>query len=104
VVQEVRDYLPPIYIKVTGSLREFLAKVANIAERSGAFTVERHFDALSEKGFDVINLFFAKPSSHHGLGDHLIIIQSDARDTVFRREKSGTLESGCFTFMRNLLC
>lgn len=30
----------------------------------------------------LINLFFAKPSSHHGLGGHLIV-QSDARDAVF---------------------
>jgi hypothetical protein len=77
----MRDYLPPIHIKVTGPLRGFLAKMADIAERSGAFTVERHFDALGGKGFDVINLLFAKPSSHHGLGGQLIV-QPDAKDTV----------------------
>lgn len=77
----MRDYLPPIYIKVTGTLRDFLAKMADIAERSGAFTVERHFDALGEKGFNVVNLFFVKPSFHHGLGGQLIV-QPDARDAV----------------------
>lgn len=81
MVQEMRDYLPPIHIKVTGSLRGFLVKMADIAEKSGAFTVERHFDALGEKDFDVVNLLFAKPSSHHVLGGQLIV-QPDARDAV----------------------
>jgi hypothetical protein len=77
----MRDYLPPIHIKVTGPLRGFLVKMADIAERSGAFTVERHFDALWEKGFDVVNLFFTTPSSHHGLVGQLIV-QPDARDAA----------------------
>jgi hypothetical protein len=42
----MRDYLPPIHINVTNPLRHFLTKMADIAEKSGAFTVEQHFDAL----------------------------------------------------------
>jgi len=77
----MRDYLPPIHINATGPLRRFLTKMADIAERSGAFTVEQHFDALGDMGFDVVNLRLTKPSPHKGLGGQLIV-QPDAKGIV----------------------
>lgn len=77
----MRDYLPPIRINVTGPLRRFVAKMADIAEKSGAFTVEQQFDTMGEKGFDVVNLRLTKLSLHKGLGGQLIV-QPDAKGAV----------------------
>lgn len=74
--------LPSIRIKVSSPLRNFLKKMTDIAERSGAFAVEQHFDAFGEKGYDVVNLRFKKTSCHKGLGGQLIV-QPDAKATVF---------------------
>ncbi len=63
----MRDYLPPIHINVTGSLRNFLKKMAKIAEKSGAFAVEAKLDTLGTSGFDVVNLRLIKSPQHRGL-------------------------------------
>jgi hypothetical protein len=77
----MRDYLPPIHINVTDSLRGFLKKMANIAEKSGTFTVEQELDALGTVGFDVVNLRLIKSPQHRGLGGQLIV-QPEAKNTV----------------------
>lgn len=76
----MRDVLPPICINVT-CCRSFLEKMAIIAENSGVFTVEKHFDALSTDGFDVLNLRLIKSSLHKGLGGQLIV-QPDIKGSV----------------------
>jgi len=77
----MHDYLPPIHINVTGSLRGFLKKMANIAEKVGTFNVEQEFDALGTSGFDVVNLRLIKSPQHRGLGGQLIV-QPEAKNTV----------------------
>lgn len=77
----MRDYLPPIHINVTGPSRRFLTKMADIAEKSRAFTVEQRFDALGYKGFDVVNLRLTRPSPHKGLSGQLIV-QPDTKGAV----------------------
>lgn len=77
----MRDYLPPIHINVTGSLRGFLKKMANIAEKSEIFTVEQELDALGTNGFDVINLRLTKSPRHRALGGQLIV-QPESKNTV----------------------
>ncbi len=77
----MRDYLPPIRINVTGSLRNFLEKMAKIAEKSGAFAVETKFDTLGTSGFDVVNLRLIESSPHRGLGGQLIV-QPGAKNNV----------------------
>lgn len=69
----MRDYLPPIHIKIKGAPRRFLDRMAEIAGASGVFGVEKQYDALGEKGFDVVNLRFKKRSPHKGLGGQLIV-------------------------------
>lgn len=74
-------YLPPIHISLTSSPRQFLNRMADIAEKSGAFLVEKRFDFLGDYGFDGINLHFLKSSPHKGLGGQLIV-QPDAKGRV----------------------
>lgn len=68
----MHDYLPPIHINISGPSRRFLEKMAEIAEKSGSFNVEKHYDALGQKGFDIVNLRHNKQSPHTGLGAQLI--------------------------------
>ncbi|WP_337287888.1 hypothetical protein [Candidatus Methylomirabilis sp.] len=56
--------------------------MADIAEKSGSFTAERHCDALGQEGFDVVNLRFTKPSPHSGLGGQLIVRPDAKNGTV----------------------
>ena len=77
----MHDYLPPIHISVIGQLRHFLNKIGDIAGKSGAFIVEQHYDALGEKGFDVVNLRLTKSPLHKGLGGQLIV-QPDSKGTI----------------------
>lgn len=77
----MNDYLPPIHINVTGSLRSFLKKIAEIAEKSGVFAVETELDALDESAFDIVKLLLIKSSQHTGLGG-LLIVQPEAKNTV----------------------
>lgn len=77
----MRDYLPPIHINVTGSLRGFLKKMANLAEKSGTLTVEQEFDALGSSGFDVVNFRLIKSPRHKGLGGQLIV-QPESTNSV----------------------
>jgi len=55
--------------------------MADIAEKSGAFTVERHFGALGDTDFDIVNFRSTKPSPHVGLGVQLIS-RPDPKDIV----------------------
>jgi hypothetical protein len=66
------DYLPPIHIKVNVPPRRFLDRMAEIAESSGKFRVEKHYDALGRKSFDVLNLRYVGKSSHQNVGGQLI--------------------------------
>ena len=66
------EYLPPIQIRTASPLRQFLIGMANIAEKSGAFAVERHFGALGDADFDIVNFRSTKSSPHIGLGVQLI--------------------------------
>lgn len=66
------DSLPSIRIRVTSPPRQFLTRMADIAEKSGAFSVERHFGALGDADFDIVNFRSTKPSPHIGLGFQLI--------------------------------
>lgn len=75
------EYLPPIRIRVAKPLREFLTRMADIAEKSEAFTVERHLGALGDANFDIINFRSTKSSPHVGLGAQLIS-QPDAKNIV----------------------
>ncbi|MCO6414101.1 MAG: hypothetical protein J5I92_15285 [Thiogranum sp.] len=77
----MRDYLPPIHINVTGSLRGFLKSMANIAEKSGAFTVDQELDAFGTSGCDVVNLRLIKSPQHRGLGGQLIV-QPERKNSV----------------------
>jgi hypothetical protein len=74
-------YLPPIQIRTTSPLRQFLTRMADIGEKSGAFTVERHFGALGDADFDIINFRSTKSSPHIGLGVQLIS-QYDVNDII----------------------
>lgn len=66
------QYLPSIDIAVPGAPRPFLERIAKIAEASGSFKIERHYDALGTLGFDVLNLRYLKPSPHTKVGGQLI--------------------------------
>ncbi len=68
----MRDYLPPIHIRVRGEHRQFLNRMADLADKSGDFVVERKYDAMGKEGFDVVNLRLKKSSLHTGLGGQLI--------------------------------
>jgi hypothetical protein len=67
-----REYLPPIDIAVSGTPRPFLEHIAKIADASGSFKIERHYDAMGTPGFDVLNLRYLKPSPHTKFGGQLI--------------------------------
>jgi hypothetical protein len=66
------DYLPPIHIKVNIPPRRFLDRIAEIAGSSGTFRVEKHYDALGQKGFDILNLRYTRGSPHQNIGGQLI--------------------------------
>lgn len=66
------QYLPAIDIAVPEAPRRFLERVANIAEVSGSFKVERHYDAVGTPGFDVLNLRYLKQLPHAKVGGQLI--------------------------------
>lgn len=55
--------------------------MADIAEKSEAFTVERHFGTLGDANFDVVNFRSTQSSSHVGLGAQLTS-QPDAKNIV----------------------
>jgi hypothetical protein len=75
------EYLPPIRITVASPRRQFLMRMMDIAEKSGAFTVERHFGALGDAHFDIVNFRSTKSSPHVGLGAQLIS-QPDTKNIV----------------------
>ncbi|OOE65899.1 hypothetical protein BZG20_10945 [Salinivibrio sp. IB868] len=77
----MHDFLPPIYINVSGPLTEFLEGMAEIAEKSGQFDVEVEHDAMGIDSFSVSNLRVLKSKQHKGLGGQLII-QPDATKEV----------------------
>ena len=66
------EFLPDIDIAVSVPPREFLEQMAGIGEASGKFVVERHYDALNQAGFDVLNFRYLEPNQHTDLGGQLI--------------------------------
>ncbi len=50
-----------------------MEKMAQIAELSPELTVERHFDAMGEAGFDVVNLRCVNSTPHVDLGGQMIL-------------------------------
>jgi hypothetical protein len=71
------DYLPPINIKINVPPRRFLDRMAEIAETSGIFRVEKHYDALGRMSFDVVNLRYMAKSPHRNVGAQLIADPED---------------------------
>ncbi len=71
------DYLPPIHIKINVPPRRFLNRMAKIAKTSGTFRVEKRYDALGQKSFDVVNLRYAGKSPHRNVGGQLIADSED---------------------------
>ena len=78
----MNDYLPPIHINVTGSLRDFLKKMAEIAEKSGVFSVETKLDILvCISTLDIVKLRLIKSSQHMQLGC-LLMIEPEVENKV----------------------
>jgi hypothetical protein len=73
----MNDYLPPIHIKINVPPRRFLDRMAQIAETSEKFRVEKHYDALGQKSFDVVNLRYEGKSPHRNVGGQLIADPKD---------------------------
>lgn len=72
------EFLPGIDIAVRTEPREFLERMAVIAEEAGGFTIERHYDsALLRSGLDIVNFRYLGSSPHTGVGGQLI-----ARDDI----------------------
>ena len=55
--------------------------MADIAEQSGNFVVERHMPAEGDAEFDIINLLSAKTALHEGLFGQLVV-HADVKDFV----------------------
>lgn len=66
------ESLPGIDIAVAVEQRQFLERMAVIAEQSGQFKVERHFDAINNGALDIVNFRYLGRSPHDGVGGQLI--------------------------------
>lgn len=87
----VRGALPPIEIAIREIPRQFLERMAKIAESAGSFTVERRYDALGMSGFHVLNLRYLGATEHQGFGGQLIAHEeSNDRISVEMRAKRWT--------------
>lgn len=75
----MRYRLPSIHIIVANSLR-FLERMAAIAERSGAFSVTRRYDAPTSGDF-AVSLSFTEPSLHKN-GSVQLIIGTDIKVNI----------------------
>jgi len=72
------ELLPGIDIAVRIEPREFLERMADIAEKDERFSVERHYDsALLRNRLDIVNFRYHGSSPHTGVGGQLI-----ARDDI----------------------
>lgn len=74
---DVFEPLPPIKIKIDCTPREFLNRMALIAEHR-KFDVEKHYNAMGDEGFDVLNLRFSGESKHENLGGQLIAFPDES--------------------------
>ena len=77
--------------------------MADIAEQSGNFVVERHMPADGDADFDIINLLSAKKSVHEGLFGQLVV-HADVKDfvTVYARaDRQATIHTSALTQPRN---
>jgi hypothetical protein len=81
-----REYLPAIDIAISGQSQTFLQQFGELAQSSGKFEVELHYDVMGKIAYDVANLRYLLDSPHKGLGvqlisdpDHLGRIQVEAR-------------------------
>ena len=77
--------LPAIDIAISHPSREFLEAIAEIAEASDEFRVERHRDALGEPGSDVVNFRYLRRSPHVDVGGQLISRAGSKRVSVEMR-------------------
>lgn len=82
--------LPAIDIAISRPSRDFLYVIAEIADASGEFQVERHPDALGEAGCDVINLRYLGHSPHADVGGQLIASADGKRISVEMRASKWT--------------
>lgn len=83
--------LPSIDIAIRDLPRQFLERMAKIAESSRLFTVERRYDALGISGFHVLNLRYLGATVHEGFGGQLIAHEeSKERIDVEMRAKCWT--------------
>jgi hypothetical protein len=69
---EMREALPDIDIAIREHTRQFLEGMALIAEESGQFVVERHFDPFQNGKLDVVNLRCLAETGHADGGGQLI--------------------------------
>lgn len=83
--------LPDIDIAVRVTPKDFLDRMAAVAESLGDRNVERHFDAFGEAGFHAVNIRFLGESDHKDLGVQLLAwpetatrIQVEARAAEWR--------------------
>ena len=90
-VAGVTGALPTIDIAVRELPRQFLERMAKIAESSGSFTVERCYDVLGMLGFHVLNLRYLRETEHEEFGGQLIAREeSKKRIAVEMRAKRWT--------------
>ncbi|MGO4127904.1 hypothetical protein AB4Z01_26150 [Inquilinus sp. YAF38] len=68
-----QEALPNIDIAVTIDGRTFLERMSDYGAETGRFTIERHYDALREVGFHVINFRNTDPSAETDFGGQLIV-------------------------------
>lgn len=68
----MHNRLPPIHITARLPLRDFLVRIAEIAEQTNCYAVERHIPAVEDPEFDIVNLSPNEASLHEGLMGQLI--------------------------------
>ena len=73
--------LPPIYITARLPLRAFVLQMADIAEKTGRYAVERHVASEGDQSFDIVNFSSNEASGHEGLIGQLIT-HSESKDRV----------------------
>src|SRR4051794_3348888 len=68
-----QEALPDIDIAITIDGRTFLEKMSSYGEDTGRFAIERHYDALEQAGFHIINFRVADASPETDFGGQLIV-------------------------------
>jgi hypothetical protein len=69
---DIIETLPAIDIAIGVDERDFLSRMADIADRSGQFLVERHFDSMGVGKLDIVNLRYQGKCAHLEGGCQLI--------------------------------